>query len=288
MKKLIIILIVLSFVGVCLAASIQDKHKAVIARRNVAAPAGAKDYAGTDANCQGAWLFNDNLTDACVSGSAGANDLTDGGTIVYSTTRPTQYSTPQGKSADFEAGDSDYLYRANAGVSANFPGKSDAANFSVSFWLKYENLSCNYGIIGKNFNTGWGVANLWVTDRCSMRIKVFDGTDGAYGTLDLDDDTDWHHFVVIFHGASNHIHFYMSSDGGTFGDEAKHDDVDGTPIVLTDVDFADANTGDLELGMYSATNFLDGLLYQMIVFNDVLTASEAEEIYNNGITGNDG
>jgi len=40
MKKLIIILIVLSFVGVCLAASIQDMHKAVIARRNVAAPAG--------------------------------------------------------------------------------------------------------------------------------------------------------------------------------------------------------------------------------------------------------
>ena len=34
MKKLIIILIVLSFVGVCLAASIQDMHRAVIARRN--------------------------------------------------------------------------------------------------------------------------------------------------------------------------------------------------------------------------------------------------------------
>jgi len=35
MKKLIMTLIILSFVGVCIAASIQDKHKAVIARRNV-------------------------------------------------------------------------------------------------------------------------------------------------------------------------------------------------------------------------------------------------------------
>ena len=35
MKKLIIILIALSFVSVCLAASIQDMHKAAIARRNV-------------------------------------------------------------------------------------------------------------------------------------------------------------------------------------------------------------------------------------------------------------
>ena len=41
MKKLILIIIALSFVSVCFAVSIQDMHKAVIARKNVA---GGADY----------------------------------------------------------------------------------------------------------------------------------------------------------------------------------------------------------------------------------------------------
>ena len=49
MKKLILILIALSFVGVCLGASIQDMHRAVIARKTVAAsgPDGTVGYQST-------------------------------------------------------------------------------------------------------------------------------------------------------------------------------------------------------------------------------------------------
>jgi len=60
MKKLIIILIALSFVGVCFAASIQDMHKAVIARRNADA-------------CTGTWCddFNRSNEDLEVSADWG-------------------------------------------------------------------------------------------------------------------------------------------------------------------------------------------------------------------------
>ena len=253
------------------------------AAKNAGAPAGFTDFTD-NANCQAAYLFNDDLTDESGEG----NTLTDGVSIVYSTTRPTQYSTPQGKSADFEAGDSDYLSRADADVSANFPGQATKTDFSVSFWVKYESLSCNYGIIGKKLTDSWGIANLWNVNRCSMRMYIYDGTDGVYVTLQENDDTDWHHVVVAFHGGSNHIHLYMSSDGGTFGDEQLHDDVAGTPIVLTNVDSAWANANDFTIGAYSGGNFLDGLIYQPIVFDDLLTAAEAQSIYENGITGNDG
>jgi len=69
MKKLIIILIVLSFVGVCLAASIQDMHKAVIARRNVGG-------AIADHDCSGDKMFGWSMESTTVaSGSpAGCTD----------------------------------------------------------------------------------------------------------------------------------------------------------------------------------------------------------------------
>ena len=44
MKKLIIILIALSFLSVCFAASIQDMHRAVIARRNAGGGGGGCTY----------------------------------------------------------------------------------------------------------------------------------------------------------------------------------------------------------------------------------------------------
>ena len=282
-KRLLIILSILLIATSVFAWTVQDAHKAVIGRMNVAPPAGATDFTA-DANCQGAWLFADGLTDASGEG----NTLTDGADIVYSTTRPTQYSTPQGKSADFESGDSDKLTRADADVSAQFPGQAQKTDFSVAFWIKFESTAATMGIIGKGLVGGWGIANLYVDPSFRIRTHIFDGTHDAYGTFIVSDTTSWHHVVLAFHGGSTHAHIYVSSDGGTFGDEGKHDDDDGTPLVITNVDYVVANAVDLELGTYSGGNYFDGLLYQPIVFDDLLTEEEAQSIYENGITGNDG
>jgi len=120
MKKLIIILIVLSFVGVCLAASIQDMHKAVIARKNVG---GAVTY-----DCSGDLKFgwgmeSTTLTSGtppgCTDGSVAT--MTANGTATLDGTQKSN-GTLSARSADA----ADYFYESTnfgAGEFTNAEGK---------------------------------------------------------------------------------------------------------------------------------------------------------------------
>ena len=77
-----------------------------------------------DDNCQGAWLFDDDLTDESGEG----NTLTDQGTITYSATVPN--SIPDGKSTVYD-GSSDYVDRPSDNgsvLSAHFPGMEQKTN----------------------------------------------------------------------------------------------------------------------------------------------------------------
>jgi hypothetical protein len=159
---------------------------------------GFTDYTA-DANCQGAWLFADNLNDASGEG----NTLS--GTINgYSASVPTQYSTPQGKSADFERDSSHSL--TNVDMSANFPGVAQAASFSVAFWFKRESTTdqsesfiglstFDSWAIAIGFNTSWGIFG-----------RVDDGTQDVITTFETTiANTNWHHIVFSFDGANNRL-----------------------------------------------------------------------------------
>jgi len=236
---------------------------------------GGTDYTA-DANCQGAWLFADNLNDS--SGEGNTLSVASG-SPAYSTTRPDGYST--GKSMLFTVEDSDALSRANADLSANFPGKASKADFAVSFWI-YLN-SRDYGTAGilqlEAGSEGWGIQERWG----AWGVRIEDtGNNGQHSSIGTTATGDWYHVVVSFDGSDNEVTMWTSTDGGSFGDT-----INGGTTDFGSVANSGESPEDFLIGYKSTLNYLDGYLYQPVVFDKELNATEAEELYTTGITGAD-
>ena len=279
MKKLIIILIALSFVSVCLAASIQDMHRAVIARRNAAAPAGAVDYTA-DATCQGAWLFASGLE--LLDETSNDNDLTNNGTTTFaSTTLPDGFST--GQYGIFNGTDQ-YLSRANASMPADFPGYADNPDMTVSVWVYFDIVDTGEESIIAAYagNQGWQLSDHYG----SFRFRIEDSTPtSTYQNIASESTEDWLHVVLSVDGDGGTgqaaITAWISTDGGSFGDI-----VDGTSWDLVGIDDTGTSGADFKIGS-GDNGFMDGNIYQPIVFNRTFERAEALELYTTGIKGLD-
>ena len=154
MKKLIIILIALSFVGVCLAASIQDMHKAVIARRNVV-PAGF---------CVGG-AFSDNFDD---------NDYGSD----WDTTEVNGTCTNQNGRSEHVVTDASGAAKIQMATDATDQTEYWASfKLTVHSWTRDSNASMQIG--GLN-SAGSRIINLWLRD--------VSGTSMVW-TTDYEDDT---------------------------------------------------------------------------------------------------
>ena len=270
MKKLILIFVALSFFSVCFAGSIQDMHKAVIAGKNASTQT---DYT-VDANCQGAWLFADGLTDESGEG----NTLTDGGTVSYTTDRPDGFST--GKSIDFD-GSTDYIYIATGDQSASFIPKDTATDFAFCYWA-YHDTSVEADDI---LHAGYLLVYIDYDDVSGVQIQ---DTNDDVDTNDTNAHalTDWIHVCVSFDGSATELTTWASTDGGTFGDIE-----DGITDTFTNVNNLKLRATNFALGARydGGADFYDGHIYQPIIFNRELLddGSEAEEMYTYGIRGAD-
>ena len=288
MKKLIFLILLLP--SLCLAGSIQDAHKAVIARMNIAA-AGGIDFTAY-ANCQGAWLFADDLTDASGEG----NTLGENGSTSYTTDRPGTFSI--GKSLDFVIADTDCVYLADASLGAQFPGKAQKADMSWCAWVKSDIDSADDRyLIGKGY-TFFEKLSAY-SDNDELGGYFSDGTESihAYHDTDLTGVQTWVHICVSWDGSATDATVWVSSAGGSFGDITN-----GTVVDHAAVDFVRASdTYDFAIGCIdteSLGGFFDGHIYQPIVFDQTLTdvatgvgaasaAAAATAMYTTGITGLD-
>ena len=192
--------------------------------------------------------------------SQGSNDLTDHNTVGNTTGK-------QSNAADFESDNSEALYIAdNADLSF---GDED---FSISGWVKLESLALD-AVWSKYVTSGnHREYMLYINSSKFQWLVSSDGTSSTSVVADSEGtlSTGTWYFVTVYHDATaNEIG--VSVNGGTI-DTASH-----TTGVNDD-------TSEFNLGAWEdhTTNFLDGALDEVVVWNKVLSQDEIDWLYNLG------
>ena len=216
----------------------------------------------TDANLVSLWLLNE------VSGirydSVGPNDLTDNNTVESST------DCQEGvRSADFERGNAEYLSIADAAQA----GLDITGDITILAWIKPESNVIGT-IVGKYATAPQHGYLFYVnTGPVIQCILSPDGTNDttAIGgtTLDLGE---WYHVAVVYNGTD--IRIYVNGVLDANGAE--------NPYAYTGGIY-DSST-QFELGhRVASSNYYDGLMDEVAVFNRALSADEVADIFNFGI-----
>ena len=229
----------------------------------------ANDFSGDD-NCVALWRLENG---ALLVDSKGTNTLTDGGAVAD------LVNYKEGSaSADFESTNTDYLAITDENLDAGYPFKvGDATkNFSLCFWFKAESLPANntemclytrHEISGACF-----MAEIY-DDSGYFRIRIA-GSNTAYQDVVYDSllvTGRWYHAGVTYKDSDKSYRIRIWDD---------------TAGALADVD----KTGSVALGIYisgavvnlgaarSGTTYFDGLMDEVVVFKDILTSDEIDEV----------
>ncbi len=227
----------------------------------------------SDPNCVALWRFE---SGKITTDSVGTNTLQNHGV----TTNTTDKKEAAG-SGNFEATEKDYLWIADASLSPKFPFSGPAAPkaISVAFWMKLESLPLvdfTYDPFSK-VDSAKDLATFTTMVDPVGHIGFFIGT--ATGKKYEDSwvaeqlaTAKWYHVVVTYRDSdkSYQINVWSAEAGTIFAEKT------GTlanNITITDADvYLGARQGLPE------NRFFDGLLDEMVVFNDVLTPDEIGKI----------
>ena len=244
----------------------------------------ANDFSG-DPNCKALWRLEDG---ALTTDSKGTNTLTNVNVEAYTV----GYKEGAG-CGDFSDASGDYMYRADAGLDSGFPGKNGEsnANFSISFWMWMSispaTASWDYIV------TKWDSANNKRT--YAVAIHRIAGTDylelliGYGGGISTDMYThasalligQWYHVGVTWNDSTKAyvIRVWDDTAGATLG-------VDKTGTGSNQMNIEDAL---LVIGDRSDFNAnFTGYLDEVVIFNDILTSDEIDEIRNQTFGGGGG
>jgi hypothetical protein len=214
----------------------------------------------SDANCVALWRFENG---ALTTDSKGSNTLT------ASASAPTADTTNKkegGASADFEKDNSQYYSIADASLSAGFPCKNGTTNrtFSVCVWAKFETTSSNHTFIFKN--------GYWLR-LSSTKVQVCINN-GGWQVFE--------HTAVLVTGRWYHIGMTYEDTGKTYRIRVWDD----TAGALAAADKTGTGTGSIVVdttvvtigGSTGGGWLFDGLMDEMVVCKDVLTADEIDQI----------
>lgn len=225
----------------------------------------ANDFSG-DANCVALYRFE---SGALTTDSKGTNTLTSNGTPVSDTTN---YKEGSG-SVDFEASDTgDYFSRADADLSSDFPFKSGTSNttFSFVFWYKAETLS---GAVVSKYSATSGGRSLEIRPATSIDLLLGYNSGNSVETISHASALStgrWYHVGVAVDGATGNYRIRIWDD--TAGA------ILGTDKTGTAANALYLNTRVFAIGSRAGSPWLDGLLDEVAVFNDVLSATEIDAI----------
>ncbi len=294
MKKLLL-LCLLAVLIPCLVWS----QSQVIRRPIEAGAAGGYNYS-TYTNTQGSWLF---LASNCGGGSEWCdtsgkdNHMTAAGTPASSTTVPTGYSSTHAKSMVFN-GTTDYLTRANANLSAQFPGKVQKINFAAAAWVRLTGVGTVSRIIMCNDEARGDFLSLNATEK--PMLHWHDGTNHFEWSDTVHTFTAgvWYHIAMQFTGiaacgaGSGTAQLWVSTES-TFETQTHTQ-------AMTDVGCIMAWSGAFNIGRDSTytTQYWYGEIFEPIILDDSFTniatalgkadaTAVVQEIWANGITGED-
>jgi len=241
----------------------------------------ANDFSG-DSNCKGLFRFE---SGKLCREEISDNDsfLTDGGTVAENTVNYREGAC----CADFEYGDSDYMYCADANLPSGWPLKSGDSNrdISVCFWFYAESLpgsTVTRYFVAKHDN------NTTLNDDCfALGLRNSSGvyyirfllgySPGITETIDMVSYAfvagRWYH--VGFSYDSSTKDWYCKVYGYTEGTDAEATGVSTNSIWATDVAFL---IGTILSNGVPVAAYHDGFLDEIVIFNDVLTEDEIDSI----------
>lgn len=171
-------------------------------------------------------------------------------------------------------GINDYV-EFGSGSIFTFGDGSDDIPFSISLWLKFEQIGQNnIGIAGKDTSAHGKEWQIYVTTT-ELRFRLFDNSQGSYISTEistLPNSGNWYHLCCTYDGSS-------SPDGMTIY-------LDGIKPTQTKVVYetyvAMENTSSgFTLGKVADASF-DGFMDEVSLWNTELPVSRVEQIYNAG------
>lgn len=233
-----------------------------------------------DSNCKALWRFENG---ALTTDSKGTNTLTNNNTVVADTVNFKEGAA----SANLESSSSQYFSITNANLNAGFPLKSNDTNkiISVCCWIRMESYptsSVGCEIFAKyNFssqrcivlgfasgaNNGLIVLSIGYNSGTSFE-SVTHGTQLSLATF--------YHITATFNNSGySYTLRIKDTNGNTVG-------TDLTGNMTLDVNGISLNTYALQIGCISSSGtplwFYDGLIDELVVFDDIITATEATQI----------
>jgi hypothetical protein len=232
----------------------------------------------TDPNCVAVWRMEPG---ALTVDSRGTNTLTNVG--VVSSTTDFQEGTG---SAVFESSAADRLIITDGALSANFPTKNGttAGVFSGTCWLKLNSLTSTGYLMSKYMpptsQMSWGIGSLY-NGAIIFRIGYNNGHNMEYqetSPSNVMHPGRWYHVGFTFNSSTRscYVRVYDKSADSILINETltfTHD------ITVTAAAFVMGGTESPDTG-YS----LNGLLDEAVVFNDLLTPTQIDQI-RQGIYG---
>jgi len=222
-----------------------------------------------DSNCVAVW----NLESGALGvDSKGGNTLTNTGVVANSSLYK------QGAaSGDFELSESDYMSITDAALDAGFPLKLGDSNKQISAcgWFLPESLPPATTYIAAKYSTSDNKRSVAFTVSSTGQFRLAIGhTNGtAFESATMDTLTmvagNWYHWAFTYDDATRAYRIRCRRDGqpavelaGNFTNQ----------VSVTDSPFT--------LGAYgSGLGFSDGLIDEVVVFKDILSATEIDQIY---------
>jgi len=217
----------------------------------------------SDPNCVASWRFEDG---ALTADSTGTNTLSNNGV----SSQTVDYQDGLG-CADFELSESDSMGIQNTSLSSDYPFKSGTTNrkISVCFWTKFESLPGAYET--DYLYAKWG----------SVEIVAYNNgtTTNLYALIFYNDGQNYEaaqHTGALSAGVWYHVG--VTIDGTTGAHRIRIWDDNANAFLGTDCTGTFTNLPSPDLNNISIGLSHDGLLDDMAVFNDILSADEIDQV----------
>jgi hypothetical protein len=244
----------------------------------LASLATAQNDFSADGNAVALWsVDNGTLT----TDSIGKNTLADNNTVGTDTV---DYKEGDA-SASFLAANSQSLTILDSALDSGFPLKSGESNddISVTFWYKKESNNSYAGLFSK-WDTGAGARSFYLRDN-STKLDFYIGTNSGTGYELLNSSLStsagrWYHVGATFNNTTKAWKLRVWDD--TAGSVVLN--VSGTAannIAITSA--AVAIGASLKSG--STERYFDGLIDDVVVFRDILTTGEIDQIRSGTYSG---
>ena len=234
----------------------------------------ANDFSG-DPRVQAIWNFESGALTTDDSGNG--NTLTLGAAGAAPTEDTGDYK--QGSCCiDFESSSSQYAYITDANLSSNFPLKNGdgGKRITVCCWVKFESLASANRWIWSKYDTN-GKRSLGLCVHSSYGFTIYVGynsgnSDNYWRTGFIPKLDTWYHVTLWSDGGttSNWLRIYDGDQGGViFFDRAwqQYTNVEDSNWVI-----------GARWSTSAPTEFHDGKIDELVVFNDFLSESEMDAI----------